>query len=103
LVQAYLKAKEKRTMSVPTEKMLLQQIKTGTENRGILPVAPDESVGVGDILTFREATFSLHRIPTLVSNGDSLSMRVIKGEDTGDKYGGSRLHEFWWQPIEYDS
>ena len=49
---------------------------------------------MGDILTFREATFSLHQIPTLVPNGDSASMRITKAEDTGDKYGGSRLYAF---------
>jgi hypothetical protein len=98
--QTYLKATEARTMSMPTEKKLLQRIKAGKEDRGILPVAPDESVGVGDILTFREATFSFHQIPTLVPNGDSVSMRITKAEDTGDKYGGSRLYAFRWQPIE---
>ena len=98
--QAYLKAKESRTMSVPTEEKLLQQIKAGKEDRGILPVAPDESVGVGDILTFREATFSLLGIPDLVPHGDSVSMRITKAEDTGDKYRGSRLYAFRWQPIE---
>ena len=87
-------------MSIPTEKKLLQRIKEGKEDRGILPVAPDESVGVGDILSFREATFSLHQIPTLVPHGDSVSMRITKAEDTGDKYGGSRLYAFRWQPIE---
>jgi len=100
--QAYLKAKEDRTMSVPTEKKLLQRIKAGKEDRGILPVPPDESIGVGDVLTFREATFSLHQIPTLVPNGDSASMRITKAEDTGEKYGGSRLYAFRWQRIEVD-
>jgi len=98
--QAYLKAKEDRIMSVPTEKKLLQRIKEGKEERGILPVPPDESIGVGDILTFREATFSLHQIPTSVPNGDSVSTRITKAEDTGDKYGGSRLYAFRWRPIE---
>jgi hypothetical protein len=100
--QAYLKSKEARTMSVPTEKKLLQRIKAGTADRGILPVAPDESVGEGDVLAFQEATFSPHQIPTPVPNGDSVSMRITKAEDTGDKYGGSRLYAFRWQPIEID-
>jgi hypothetical protein len=100
--QAYFKSKEARTMSVPTEKKLLQRIKAGTADRGILPVPPDESIAVGDILSFREATFSLHQIPTLVLNGDSASMRITKAEDTGNKYGGSRLYAFQWQRIEMD-
>lgn len=100
--QAYFKAKEKRTVSVPTETKLLKRIKTGKENQGILPVAPDEGIGVGDTLTFREATFSVHQVPTLVPSGESVSMRVTKAEDTGDKYGGSRLYAFRWQPIEAD-
>ncbi len=99
---AYLKAKEKRTMSVPTEKKLLQQIKAGRVSHGILPVAPAESIGVSDILTFREATFSVHQIPTLVPNGDAVSMRITKAEDTGDKYAGNRLYAFQWQSIETD-
>jgi hypothetical protein len=100
--QAYLKSKESRTMSVPTEKKLLQRIKAGKADHGILPVPPDESIGVGDILTFREATFSLHQIPTLVPHGESVSMRITEADDTGNKYGGSRLYAFRWQPIEAD-
>jgi hypothetical protein len=98
--QAYLKAKGDRTMNVPTERNLLQQIKAGREDRGILPVPPDESIGVGDILTFREATFDHHQIPTLVPNGDAVSMRIIKANDTGDKHGGWRLYAFRWQPVD---
>lgn len=98
--QAYLKAKGDRIMSVPTEKTLLQRIKARQEDRGILPVPPDESIGVGDILTFREATFDHHQIPTLVPGGDTVDMRITKADDTGDKYGGWRLYGFRWQPIE---
>jgi hypothetical protein len=100
--QAYSKAKQDRTMCVPTEKKLLQRIKAGKEDRGVLPVPPDESIGVGDILNFREATFSLHQVPTLVPHGDSVSMRIKGAEDTGDKFGGSRLYAFRWGPIEAD-
>ncbi len=100
--QAYLKAKGDRTMNVPTEKNRLQQIKAGRADHGILPVPPDESIGVGDILTFREATFDHHQIPTLVPNGDAVSMRITKAEDTGNKHGGWRLYAFRWQPVAAD-
>jgi hypothetical protein len=100
--QAYLEAKEAQTMRVPTEKKRLQQIKAGKADHGILPVPPDESIGVGDILTFREADFDPHQIPTLVPHGDSVSMRITKAEDTGEKYNGCRLYAFRWQPIGAD-
>lgn len=99
---AYHKAKGDRTMNVPTEKKLLQQIKAGREDRGILPVPPDESIGVGDILTFREAIFDLHQIPTLVADGDAVSMRITKADDTGNKHGGWRLYGFRWESIKTD-
>jgi hypothetical protein len=100
--QAYVKEKENQTMSVPTEKKLLEQIKAGKRDQSILPVPPDESIGVGDILTFREATFDPHQIPTLVPKGESVSMRITKAKDTGDKHFGNRLYSFQWQPIEVD-
>ncbi len=98
--QAYLKAKGNRTMNVPTEKNLLQRIRVGREDRGILPVPPDEGIGVGDTLSFQEATFDPHQIPSLVPNGDAVSMRITKADDTGEKYGGCRLYGFRWQPID---
>lgn len=97
--EAYLKAKEARTMTFPTGKKLLQGIKAGKEDRGIIAVSPDNSVGVGDILIFREATFDPYQIPTLVPNGDSASVRITKAEDTGNKYFGCRLYGFQWQLI----
>jgi len=97
--QAYFRAKGNRSMNVPTEKNLLQQIKAGHQDRGILPVPPDESIGVGDILNFQEATFDAHQIPSFVPNGDEISMQITKADDTGGKYGGHRLYGFRWQPL----
>jgi hypothetical protein len=98
--QAYLKAKEPHTMIVPTEKKLLRRIKAGKETCGTLPVAPDEGIGVGDILAFREATFSIFDVPALVSEGESVLMRITKAHDTGSRYHGDRLVTFRWQPTE---
>jgi hypothetical protein len=95
--RAYLKAKEARTMSFPTVKKLLHEIRAGKANEGILPVPPGESIGVGDTLTFEEATFSLHQIPEYVPNGESVSRRITKATDTGMKHFGSRLYAFQWE------
>jgi hypothetical protein len=36
----------------------------------------------------------------MVPGGDSVSMEITKAEDTGEKYGGSRLYAFRWLPTE---
>jgi hypothetical protein len=101
--RAYVESKGDLNMLNPTERSLLQRIKSGKVDVGILPVLPDlAGIGPGDILTFREATFSVHQIPTFVPGGESVSMRITKAEDTGEKYGGCRLYSFRWQGIGND-
>ncbi len=86
-------------MDVPTEKTLLERIKAGKVREGTIPYPPDQVPAVGDIVTFREATWAFG-IPSRVPNGDWFSVTLTSVlESPMPRYFGSTLWELQWDAV----
>jgi len=89
-------------MDVPTTKLLLEKIKAGELRLGLIPCPPDHLPAPGDRVRFREATFEQFCVPSLVPNGDSVSVKLTSIYDTHTAYLGFTLCTLRWDAEEPD-
>ena len=84
---------------IPTARDLLEEIRTGKESRAIIPVPARKKLASGDRVTFAEAAFDRIGIPSLITDGDTISVTLTKADETGDSYGTMRLVAIGWGPL----
>ena len=84
------------TMEIPTDKALLDRIKSGDVRVGLVPCPVDRIPDPGDRITFLEATFEFGN-PTLVPFGRSVSASLTSVSKSRDEYRGDPLCTLRWE------
>jgi anti-sigma regulatory factor (Ser/Thr protein kinase) len=86
---------------IPTARDLLDEIRAGKESRAIIPVPAKTKLASGDRVTFAEAAFDRMGIPSLIIDGESVSVSLTKADETGDSYGTMRLVAIGWDSARH--
>jgi hypothetical protein len=86
---------------IPTAKDLLEEIGTGKESRAIIPVPAKKTLASGDRVIFAEAAFDRIGIPSLITDGDTVTVILTKADETGDFYGTMALVAIAWDPLHH--
>jgi hypothetical protein len=85
-------------MTSPMTKEEIDRVRNGKLLQATIPVRPSGRLKAHDQVTFKEAVFDAHQIPTLVSQGDSVTVTFTKARNTGSLHGSSRLFAVEWDP-----
>src|SRR5262249_7137239 len=84
----------------PAERDELEAMTKGLRHDAVVPVSPMTPPGVGDNVTFVEATADPFGTPIFVPRGDSLSVKLTKVRDENYQWVGQRLYYIAWDPGE---
>ncbi len=83
-------------MISPMTKENIDRVKNGQLKQAVIPVAVPGDLKAGDQVTFQEADFDLHQIPTFKSGGDSVTVTLTKATSSGQPYGTATLFSIEW-------
>ena len=84
------------SMEVPTNKQLIERIKSGEVRVGTIPCPPDRIPALGDTVRFREAVFDHFSVARLVPDGEAVSAVLTSVFDMGEPYFRFTLCTLQW-------
>lgn len=83
-------------MLMPMTREQIEEVKNGQMSRATVPIMPPGELKAGDEVAFCEAIFDVGLIPTFVTPGDSVTVKLTKAEYSGQPHGSSMLFRIEW-------
>lgn len=86
------------SMEFPTDRHELKKMREGTRDFALVPVPPDDTLAVGDTVTFYEAASDPFGFPVDMPNGERLSIDLTEVTKQADQWAGHDLYRIFWDP-----
>lgn len=85
-------------MEFPVNREKLAAIKEGRVRHLFVPIRPEDPPGVGDRVTLLESGRDPFGYPTLVANGDSVTVELTEVKNRGQEWFGHDVYRVAWDP-----